>query len=157
MNIDFNLNTFLNIIENIFSNNIITYIVPRKDNLNNFGKILPICDDSHNYSEELVQDLLEYEILNNNNKKFDDSFNGKLNNEFNCLLNNDKYKFKYDIENGLYDIEIGCISLMENSFNNKDDDSYSKNYINEKNNIHEYYQDNFDNIHVIDCFDNEDI
>ena len=57
MNIDFNLNTFLNIIENIFSNNIITYIVPRKDNLNNFGKILPICDDSHNYSEELVQDL----------------------------------------------------------------------------------------------------
>lgn len=157
MNIDFNLNTFLNIIEKIFSNNIITYIVPRKDNLNNFGKILPICDDSHNYSEELVQDLLEYEILNNNNKKFDDSFNGKLNNEFNCSLNNDKYKFKYDIENGLYDIEIGCISLMENSFNNKDDDSYSKNYINEKNNIHEYYQDNFDNIHVIDCFDNEDI
>ena len=174
MNVDFNLNVFLNIIENIFSNNIISYIVPKKDNLNNFGKILPICDESS-------QDLLEYEILNN--KKLNDScnselnnefngilnnefngilnneFNGILNNEFNGELNNDKYKFKYDIENGLYDIEIGYISLMENSFNNnnKDDNNYSKNYINEKNNICDYYQDNFNNTHIIDCFDNEDI
>ena len=153
MNVDFNLNTFLNIIENIFSNNIVNYIVPKKDNLNKFGKILPICEESCNYSEKLVQDLLEYEILNNN------KFSCVSNNEFNSTLNNDndKYKFKYDIENGLYDIEIGYISLMENSFYNKDEDSYSKNNINEKCNIYEYNKDKFDNIHVIDCFDNEDI
>lgn len=153
MNVDFNLNTFLNIIENIFSNNIVNYIVPKKDNLNKFGKILPICEESRNYSEKLVQDLLEYEILNNN------KFSCVSNNEFNSTLNNDndKYKFKYDIENGLYDIEIGYISLMENSFYNKDEDSYSKNNINEKCNIYEYNKDKFDNIHVIDCFDNEDI
>jgi hypothetical protein len=126
MNIDFNINTFLNIIENIFSNNIVTYIIPKKDNLNKFGKILPICNESHNHSEKLVQDLLDYESLNY-----------------------DKYKFKYDIENGLYDIEIGYISLME--------DSYSKNNINEKSNLYEYNKDNFNNTHIIDCFNNEDI
>ena len=164
MNIDFNLNTFLNIIENIFSNDIITYIIPKKDNFNTFGKILPIFDESRNYSEELSQDLLQYKILNNNKKLNDycnsalnNEFNSSLNNESNESLNNDKYKFKYDIENGLYDIEIGYISLMENSFYNKDEDSYSKNDINEKSNIYEYNKDKFDNIHVIDCFDNEDI
>jgi len=180
MNIDFNLNTFLNIIENIFSNDIITYIIPKKDNFNTFGKILPIFDESRNYSEELSQDLLQYKILNNNkklndycnsalnnefnsalnnefNSSLNNEFNSSLNNESNESLNNDKYKFKYDIENGLYDIEIGYISLMENSFYNKDEDSYSKNDINEKSNIYEYYEDNFDNTHIIECFDNEDI
>ena len=141
MNIDFNLNKFLNIIENIFSNNIVTYIFPKKDNLNKFGKILPICDESHNYSEKLVKDLLDYELLNH-----DPLNNGALNHG---ALNHDKYKFKYDIENGLYDIEIGYISLIENS--------YSKNNINEKSNLYEYNKDNFSNTHVIDCFDNEDI
>ena len=153
MNVDFNLNTFLNIIENIFSNNIVTYIIPKKDNFNTFGKILPIFDESRNYSQELVQDLLEYEILNKN------EFNSALNNEFNSVLNNefnnenDKYKFKYDIENGLYDIEIGYISLMENSLNNKDEEIYFNDSINKMNSIY----GNYDNTYVIDCFDNEDI
>jgi len=195
MNIDFNLNTFLNIVENIFSNDIITYIIPKKDNFNTFGKILPIFDESRNYSEELVQDLLEYKILNNNefNSTLNNEFNSVLNNEFNSVLNNefnsalnnefnsalnnefnsalnnefnstlnnenDKYKFKYDIENGLYDIEIGYISLMENSFNNnnnnnnKDKEICFNNSINEMNSI----SGNYDNTYVIDCFDNEDI
>jgi hypothetical protein len=154
MNIDFKRNTFLNIIENIFSNNIVNYIIPKKDNLNKFGKILPLCEESCNYSQELSQDLLEYEILNNNkfscvsNNEFNSTLNNKLNNE------NDKYKFKYDIENGLYDIEIGYISLMENSLNNnKDKEIYFNNSINEMNSI----SGNYDNIYVIDCFDNEDI
>jgi hypothetical protein len=37
------------------------------------------------------------------------------------------------------------------------ENSYSKNDINEKSNIYEYNKDKFDNIYVIDCFDNEDI
>ena len=169
MNLDFNINTFLNIIENIFSNDIITYIIPKKDNLNTFGKILPIFDESRNYS----QDLLEYKILNKNefNNEFNSALNNEFNNEFNSALNNelnnelnnalnnelnnenDKYKFKYDIENGLYDIEIGYISLMENSLNNKDKEIYFNNSINEINSI----SGNYDNIYVIDCFDNENI
>jgi len=178
MNIDFNINTFLNIVENIFSNDIITYIIPKKDNFNTFGKILPIFDESRNYSEELVQDLLEYKILNNNefnsvlnsefnsvlnnefNSVLNNEFNSVLNNEFNSVLNNefnstlnnenDKYKFKYDIENGLYDIEIGYISLMENSLNNKDEEIYFNDSINKMNSIY----GNYDNTNVIDSFDN---
>ena len=146
MNIDFNINTFLNIVENIFSNDIITYIIPKKDNFNTFGKILPIFDESRNYS----QDLLEYKILNSN--EFNNEFNSALNNEFNSTLNNenDKYKFKYDIENGLYDIEIGYISLMENSLNNKDEEIYFNDSINKMNSIY----GNYDNTNVIDSFDN---
>lgn len=147
MNIDFNLNLFLNIIENIINNNIITYIIPKKDNFDKSGKVMPVHDFFDNkykninnsiqciyddLYQNIDEEFLNYEMLN----KSDESLNSELiiNNKLSNYYFDDKYNFNYDIESGLYDIEIGYISLMESNFNNKYENKYGIDNLAEINN-----------------------
>jgi len=95
MSFKFDFDLFLSQINNAFNSHINNYLFFNKNNLNRFGnKIYDI--DNINENDNNKNDL---------NDKNDDEINkkNKINNEF--LY--EKYKFNYDLETGLNDIELG--------------------------------------------------
>ena len=84
----------------LFLSHINNYLFFNKNNLNRFGKIIPIT-----YLGNKIYDIDKNNDENNkenkiNNKK--EEYEIKINNDF-----FEKYKFNYDLETGLNDIELG--------------------------------------------------
>jgi hypothetical protein len=124
-----NLDSFLNIFENIVhNNNIINYILQK----NNKSKVMPlfdsICEDNKNKYENKNEDENEYENKYHYENKYENNYEIKYKNNYekkilqlkvmnNNNLNNYFYdEYNYDIETGLYDIEIGHKSLENSKF-----------------------------------------
>ena len=112
--IDFDL--FLSHINNAFNSHINNYLFFNKNNLNRFGKVVPITysryDDNNNENNE--NDNNNNNNNNNNNDENDKENKINRNEEHQIKINNEflnylyeKYKFNYDLETGLNDIELG--------------------------------------------------
>jgi len=104
MSFKFDFDLFLSQINNAFNSHINNYLFFNKNNLNRFGKIIPIT-----YLGNKIYDIDDIDESDNDENNKENKINNKKE-ESEIKIDNDffeKYKFNYDLETGLNDIELG--------------------------------------------------